>query len=668
MTDDLYALLPALHRVRDAESGGALHALVSVLAAQADVLDDNIAQLYDNWFIETCDEAMAAYLGDLLGARPLHAIGNGISGPRAYVANTIGYRRRKGTATVLEQLALDVTGWPARAVEFFSRLAASERLGHLRPDRPAFASVRRATTLELLGGPFEQAAHTAESREPARGGRYGIRTIGLFLWRLAAFGVVRGTARPVTQPADGRYRVNPLGLDAPLFNPSRREAEITHLAQETDVPALLRRRPLAAELDGLRAGAPPAADGWFSPDPVLRLYVDGTEMAPAQLSICDLDTWRRPTAPGVAAAIDPVLGRIALPAGQVPTSVEISYWYGFSSQLGGGPYDQTDTLDDPAYSQATFAAAVSSHLTGSGIHATLADAVQDWAAQPAGTVGVIALLDSASYPESVAIDVPAGSALFLVAGRLPDGVSVQPDHLILGGVRPHLAGDLTVTGVAGLADAAAGRCTLSGLLVEGALTANGLGALSLSHTTVAPGAATTISAPADQPLAVTLRRTITGPLTVTGDAELSVTDAIVDGPVDAADCDADLDSATMLGLVDVRRLAATDCLLTGVVTAQRRQDGCVRFSYVTPGSHTPRRHRYEPDQSGAPAPSFTSLRYGDPGYGQLVSAGPLWTGGSSGAEMGAFSHLRQPQRVENLRVSLDEYLPAGLTAGSFFVT
>ena len=34
----------------------------------------------------------------------------------AEVAHTIGYRRRKGTAAVLEQLARDVTGWPAARV------------------------------------------------------------------------------------------------------------------------------------------------------------------------------------------------------------------------------------------------------------------------------------------------------------------------------------------------------------------------------------------------------------------------------------------------------------------------------------------------------------------------------------------------------------------------
>jgi len=36
--------------------------------------------------------------------------------------------------------------------------------------------------------------------------------------------------------------------------------------------------------------------------------------------------------------------------------------------------------------------------------------------------------------------------------------------------------------------------------------------------------------------------------------------------------------------------------------------------------------------------------------------------------MGAFSHVKQPQRESNLRIRLDEYLPFGLQAGILYVT
>ena len=57
---------------------------------------------------------------------------------------------------------------------------------------------------------------------------------------------------------------------------------------------------------------------------------------------------------------------------------------------------------------------------------------------------------------------------------------------------------------------------------------------------------------------------------------------------------------------------------TAPVIAERRQEGCMRFCFVPPGSLTPRRFRCVPDDAHPDAlPHFTSLRYGDPGYGQL---------------------------------------------------
>ena len=69
-------------------------------------------------------------------------------------------------------------------------------------------------------------------------------------------------------------------------------------------------------------------------------------------------------------------------------------------------------------------------------------------------------------------------------------------------------------------------------------------------------------------------------------------------------------------------------------------------------------------------PRFTSRCYGQPGYGQLAGdvAVELTTGAENEAEMGAFNGLMQAQRVANLRIRLDEYLPAGLEAGFIYET
>ena len=109
--DRLYALLPAIYRVRDAQQGEPLKALLSIIAEQVAALEENLAQLYDDHFVETCAEWVVPYIGDLVGARGIFTFPEATFSQRAQVANTLAYRRRKGTATVLEQLARDVTGW-----------------------------------------------------------------------------------------------------------------------------------------------------------------------------------------------------------------------------------------------------------------------------------------------------------------------------------------------------------------------------------------------------------------------------------------------------------------------------------------------------------------------------------------------------------------------------
>jgi len=143
-------------------------------------------------------------------------------------------------------------------------------------------------------------------------------------------------------------------------------------------------------------------------------------------------------------------------------------------------------------------------------------------------------------------------------------------------------------------------------------------------------------------------------------------------------------------------------IFSATVEAERRQEGCVRFSFVPPGSATPRRYRCQPDleiktqieeaEKAAQAagttltlaeqdairaeiegwlvPAFTSERYGQPAYAQLHLACPkqIVTGAEDGSEMGAFCHLKQPQREANLRLRLQEYLPFGLEPGLIVVT
>jgi hypothetical protein len=109
------------------------------------------------------------------------------------------------------------------------------------------------------------------------------------------------------------------------------------------------------------------------------------------------------------------------------------------------------------------------------------------------------------------------------------------------------------------------------------------------------------------------------------------------------------------------------------VLARRRQQGCVRFSYVPPGSRTPRRHRCQPERESDAAriePVLTAGRYGQPGYCQLAdrTAPVIREGADDESEMGAFHLLQLARREAHLRTRIDEYLRFGLEAGVFHAT
>src|SRR3712207_8093760 len=95
-------LLPAIHRIQDLAEGEPLRALLAVIESEFRKLEADVAGLYDNWFIETCEEWLVPYIGDLLSVRGRHAIGERAArtapGRRADGANTLAYRRTKGNA------------------------------------------------------------------------------------------------------------------------------------------------------------------------------------------------------------------------------------------------------------------------------------------------------------------------------------------------------------------------------------------------------------------------------------------------------------------------------------------------------------------------------------------------------------------------------------------
>lgn len=653
----MYELLPAVYRLRDAETGYPLRELIAVIAEQVAVVQEGLEQSYDNLFIETCAEWVIPYIGDLIGARSLHGKAPGVAGGRAEVADTLGLRRRKGTLAALEQTARAVTGYPAVAVEFFQRMAVTQYMNHIRPENHYTVDLRDELALERIGGPFERAAQTLEVRRISSGrGRYNIQNIGIYLFRLQSLPLNGVSAARID---DFRYTFNPLGIDAPLFNNPATETAITQFAAPENVPLPISR--LAMRRDKA---------GFYGPNGALLLLVDGAAVPESQVEVCNLSDaldgsgdWAH--APADHYGVDPMLGRIAAPTGSAaPASVVVGYRYGFSDTIGGGAYERGEEIAGAA-SQSVSASAPD-------LQAAL-DAV-------AGG-GVVEFADSRTYELASAapnLDIAADQAVELRAAN---------------GQRPtiHISGgELTINGGDGA------TIVLNGLVIAGgAVRVTGTPkSLTLRHCTLVPGVERTRGNEPAQPgvpmlivapdgVAVTIDRCISGPLQIANGSAADIRHSIVDAGDEtlpafdgggAAGGMLTIENSTVIGRVHAQQIERASNVIfvaraAGAtelpIRSERTQAGCMRFSVVPDGSRTPRRYHCV----AGPA-RFTSLRFGAPGYCQLSSAcdQSIRRGADDESEIGVFHDLFQPQRESDLHTRLDEFLRFGMEAGIFYAS
>ncbi|MFI2188556.1 hypothetical protein [Streptomyces sioyaensis] len=742
----LYAGLPAVLRARDAESGEPLKALLGIVGEQADALAADIARGYENLFIETCEDWVVPYLADLVGTVPLYdawrshddatalvefddlrgprLLAPAGAGARADVARTIAVRRRKGTVSALADVARYASGFPVRLVEGLARTGWTQGLRHSRPD---LGTARLTTALDtaLVGGPFDRTTRFLDVRGPdGPVGWYHPAHEMLAIHRQQAVAHRRVTARTGDQP--WRFRLDPLGLDRPLFTRGSHPEDVPEMFQAGTVPAPLKPALLEADLrehrqaPRLPGGARPSHTVLYgavgeeagAPAASIGLWLDGIFFTPAvdeaapdamyqaQVASCRLDPWPADRPSGRVVALDVRSGRVAVGDGFAPPSaLTASFFHGAAGLIGGGDYDRSGWL----------AAAGADHVitvaaTGAD-HTTLIDALADWTATPARHT-VIRVLDSRSYPMPGSLDI-AGRTLVIEAADLEWPV-LRP---------PAAGGGLTVVGD--------GALTLTGVALDGRITAGAdVARLRLLHCTLPPGGPRDASGGpvADGPsvivagpsprLRVQLAFCLLGRIRLDAAVdEVLLLDSVVSGGPGteavagggALDTGLRAERGTFLGDVQARTIDASECLFVGRVLAARTQQGCLRYCWLPANDparpdrdcRTPRRFACQPERAVAallaahpevtdPAgqaalaaaeqqrvrPVFVSRRYGDPGFAQLDWSCPaeIATGAEDGAEIGAFNHVKQAQRLDDMCRRLREYLPAGITAGITAIT
>ncbi|KLD66159.1 hypothetical protein [Dyella japonica] len=662
--DRLYDLMPVVYRMRDAQVGYPLRDFLRVMTTQVNLLEADITRLYNNWFIETCDDWVVPYIGDLLGysllpeaqalgedGAPAAKLGR-VLAPRADVANTIDARRRKGTLALLDDLARDAADWPARAVEFYRLLGWMQHLDHQHRSRGGMANVRDPGVMQRIrwaNGAFDPLAHSVDIRRMSshhRRGRYGVPDLGLFVFRLRSYPVTVTAAYCVEDIGPHCYTFSVLGNDTPLFQRPESPAAATTVTQESELPVPLRRYRFAER--GPLADYASVSEALYGDGKSVLIYApdwpskgQGLPVPREALMPADLSGWHYQIPKG-RVAVDPERGRLMFPANTRPKhGVWVSYQYGFAANLGGGEYARTT----PELENATRYVVHTVLPTSDGIQsnlppghfASISDALAAWSTAKAATPGlralVIELAESGVYDGSLDLQLAAGEAIQLRAADRTRPV------LRLLDVRANQQDALSISGAAG------SRFLMDGLLIigrgvevhaesddtESATPTPDLCELVIRHCTLVPGWTLQCECDPKRPgepsvtldgtrASLRVEHSIIGPISVISPPRrgepplLQLCDSVLDAtgiervaigaPDEAvAYVNASIRRCTVIGEVQAHSIQlAEDSIFVSLVRVLRRQLGCMRFCFVPTGSRTPQRFHCQPDLATAAVP------------------------------------------------------------------
>ena len=648
MNDDLYRLLPSVYRNRDAALGEPLRALLGVLGDELDVLRRDIDRLYDNCFVETCDEWVVPYIGDLLGVEGFHPGRPGVFSLRAFVANTLAYRRRKGTSSVLENIAQDVSGWSVSVVEFFQLLTTTQHQDHTRMTTVWSAEpgddarigavgsidVRQIPLLARLGTAFDTASRTVDVRPfTQHDGWHNIDRLGIFLWRLRSFPMREMPLLhmgDVIEPESGRafqkFCLHPLAVRSPLFASPVRQSGATQRRREWEVPQPIERDAFNADIER-----------YYGEEKSLLVLSNGEAVGADSVTAAvlewdsqSLDLLPAPSGDtgDLHAFIDVERGRLVLESrrhaetGFVDSAqVKATYHSGFSANIGGGTYGRETT--EAASAQHVI------RVSKCGVIDTLAKAI----AQRTGPSTVIRIMDSGIYDEpGLYASFEHGEEIIIEAA---DGM--RP---CIKGFLQFIAEEMDGMDAPGPpADSPAAppiaALKMSGLLIKGYVLLEGRLRVAIEHCTlvsdpVGLGSYGTLHVfSLSYFMEIHIRDSVVGALRVNhGIKQLRICNSIVDvtlGIDDAQGASGDpptiavggaietlpgpetiIERSTIFGGAYLRAMPlASESIFTGLVNVIRKQDGCMRYCYVDGSvdgtedlallSRTTRRFRCQPD-------------------------------------------------------------------------
>ena len=742
---EFFELLPAIIRKRDYESGaktkgsikhssgltdpsdfGPLKSLLSVMLREGQIVQKDIFQLYDDHFIETCDDWVVPYIGDLVGAYALEDI-DGPQALRRHVAATLPLRQLKGTLTALEYAVSIASGWPVKAVEYWKHLSITQSQRRVRMEQSGTIDFRNTSQLDKLGGAFDNIPRFYDSGSvETQGGKWNLPNIGLHIYRLKS--TRHGFAKSIGNLADNlntnfgyiirprentqEYYFSPYFCDQPLFmRPPDLNPEPGSTWSELDLPTRISRYQLHENMEAL-----------FGPGKAINIIVrddagNVTSIPNHEIMAGNLEGWTH-NPDTEKTCLDPETGRFLLATKYKGHEIFVTCYFGRAFEIGGGQREQSEVVE---------LSLTPDHIMRSPTKIPTAPFVPK-TITISGNRREINFEDTAKYilktthQQSFNKSIPKSAymasenswpIIFLDSnvGATLKCHSSDDSELRLSGLRfvsrKHQNSHLQILGddVHVIID----DCTfLPGHRLQEDGNPDSAGATSISF---------------DDGQSAVINRSIIGPVKLGNDVEIIFNDCIIDAGdlknmAIFADSDTrghkiSLNRCTVIGRISVEsvgggdhytQLAKSSQLGFGVVAGHNSeapnedafvegirdsiilaisedetpplfvkniQGGCVRFSFIPPGSRVPKEFRCWTPDSAFPAkewPQLESFRFIDPEYCQLKlkNLPQILQGGENGSEMGVGNSQNNRARLTNLEIAKNEFMRFGYSAGPIF--
>jgi len=634
----LYDLLPEFYRNRDFYEGEPLRAYLRVFEEPIHEMRSAIGRLYEDWFIETCEEGGVSLIGEVVGQSVNLDTLRAIPTQRGLVANAVSDRQRKGTLGALQAVLRDATGWCVIVVEADPKLAETAHLTGRRYALPRTVALDEA--FAELGEAFDANSHSVDLRlDPDQlEGKYGLSVVDIFVWRTSVTRISRAEPKRLTSTG---YAFSGLGMDSPLFNIPRRLEDRYAPCGPNHAPTPITRSALEAELLARENGADPATS-YLSKNPVFRIEVEDherrwTSIEANRMWVCDLSEWveasRFPHLESVA--IDPELGRFQF-AMKAPKRVRVSYGAIWIPKIWDSTRKRVGSL-----------ANVSIAASHPNLRSTIEARLPTYS---------IELAENASFDLSdTDISLNAGDRL---------EIRSAPETY------PNVVGDIKIRAGQGAAEVC-----LRGIVFRGSIELYGPVHLILEDCIVSPGIDSAIVGRSDGPRLPSLAATgsVVGAIRWAEGGEVELCGCILDaqdslsiGGLDGkAGPRLSIQDSTALSSLEVNELIlSSGVLFRKPVYTERLDQGVVRHSYIPSGARVPSTRHCVNEEGPHLRPLFTSTRFGTPGYARLDGKTPdqILRGGGREDEIGVFGLHRNRLREAEAAAAIEEFLPLGLEA------